>query len=54
MKRAKEHPKMLQMVPNMAPKSTQVGAMLASKTVLDPPKSAQEATPNPTPKNINL
>ena len=34
---------------NMAPKSTQVGAMLGSKTVLDPPKSAQETTPKTRP-----
>ena len=39
MKRAKQHPKMLQHRSNMAPKSAQVGAMLGSKTVMDPPKS---------------
>ena len=50
----KSTPKMLQKCSNMAPKSTQVGAMLASKTVLDPPNSAQEATHKTTPKNINL
>ena len=33
------HPKMVQDGSNMAPKSTQVGAMLGSKTVMDPPKS---------------
>ena len=44
-KRAKEHPKIVQKVANMAPKSTQVGAMLASKTVLDPPKSQEKTTP---------
>ena len=57
----KEHPKMVQKVPNMAPKSAQVGAMLGSKTVLDPPKTEEKATPK-TPqqkapqntRNINL
>ena len=34
----------------MAPKSTQVGAMFASKTVLDPPKTAQETQPKTRPK----
>ena len=32
-------PKMVQNGSNMAPKSAQVGAMLGSKTVMDPPKS---------------
>ena len=50
----KQHPKRSQKVANMAPKWAQVGAMLASKTVLDPPKSAQKTTANTTPKNINL
>ena len=38
-KMPKRHPKMSQKVPNMAPKSAQVGVMLGSKTVMDPPKS---------------
>ena len=42
MKRAKEHPKMVQQMPNMAPKWTQVEAMLASRTVLGPPKSEEK------------
>ena len=49
---------MSQKVPNMAPKSAQVGAMLGSKAVLDPPKSEEKTTPKTTPKknnpNINL
>ena len=44
MKMPKEHPKMSQKVPNMAPKSAQVGVMLGSKTVLDPPKSEEKTT----------
>ena len=45
MKLPRQHPKMSQKVPNMAPKSAQVGAMLGSKTVLDPPKSEEKTTP---------
>ena len=44
-KMPKRHPKMSQKVPNMAPKSAQVGAMLGSKAVLDPPKSEEKTTP---------
>ena len=44
-KRPKQHPKMSQKMPNMAPKSSQVGAMLGSKTVLDAPKSEENTTP---------
>ena len=52
MKRAKEHPKIAQQMPNMAPKSTQDGAMLGSRTVLEASKSAQKnATENDTEKN---
>ena len=40
---------MVQNGSNMAPKSAQVGAMLGSKTVLDPSKSAQERTPKTRP-----
>ena len=36
MKRAKEQPKMIQKVPNMAPKSLQVGAMLGLQNRLGP------------------
>ena len=46
----KQHPKISQKVANTAPKSTQVGAMLGSKTVLDPPKSEEKTTPKTTPK----
>ena len=43
---------MSQKVPNMAPKWAQVGAMLASKTVLDPPKSEEKNdTENDTEKH---
>ena len=45
MKRAKEHPKMVQQMPNMAPKWTQVEAMLGSRTVLGPPKSEEKNDP---------
>ena len=41
---------MIQKVPNMVPKSTQVGAMLGSRTVLEPPKNEEKATPKETPK----
>ena len=41
---------MVQKVANMAPKSAQVGAMLGSSTVLDPPKSEEKATPKKKPK----
>ena len=44
-KMPKRHPKMSQKVPNMAPKSAQVGVMLGSKNVLDPPKSQEKKTP---------
>ena len=50
MKRAKEHPKMTQKMPNMAPKSTQDGAMLGSRTLLDTPKNEEKTTPKETPK----
>ena len=49
-KMPKRHPKMSQKVPNMAPKSAQVGVMLGSKTVLDPPKSEEKTTPKTTQK----
>ena len=41
---------MAQEVPNMAPKSNQVGAMLGSKIALDAPKSEQKTTPKAAPK----
>ena len=50
MKRAKQHPKMLQNRSNMATKSSQVGAMLGSETVLEPSKSEEKTTPKETPK----
>ena len=53
-KMPKRQPKMSQKVPNMAPKSAQVGAMLGSKTVLDPPKSEEKTTPKKPSKNRNL
>ena len=36
---AKQLPEITQKVPITSPKSTQVGAVLGSKTVMDPPKS---------------
>ena len=45
MKIAKQHPKIVQKVANMAPKSTQVEAKLGSRAVLDPPKSEEKTTP---------
>ena len=45
MKMPKQHPKRSQKVVNMAPKWAQVGAMLGSKIVLDPPKSEEKTTP---------
>ena len=45
MKMPKQHPKRSQKVANMAPKWAQVGAMLGSKIVLDPPKSEEKTTP---------
>ena len=42
---------MYQKVVNMAPTWAQVGAMLGSKIVLDPPKSEEKTTPKTTPKN---
>ena len=50
MKRAREHPNMTPEIPNMAPKSAQVGVMLGSKTVLDPPKSEEKTTPKTAQK----
>ena len=50
MKRAKEHPKIVQQVANMAPASTQDEAMLGSRTVLEPSKSDEKTTPKETPK----
>ena len=40
MKLPRQHPKMLQKVPNLPPKWTQVGAMLKRKIVLDPSKGS--------------
>ena len=47
----KQHPKISQKVANMASKSTQVGAMLGSKTVLDAAKSEEkQQTKTPSKK----
>ena len=41
---------MVQQMPNMAPKWTQVEAMLGSRTVLGPPKSEEKTTQQTTSK----
>ena len=51
-KMPKRHPKMSQKVPNMAPKSAQVGVMLGSKPVLDPPRTDEKMTPKKTQQKV--
>ena len=51
-KMPKRHPKMSQKVPNMVPKSAQVGVMLGSKIVLDVSKGEKNASQRPLEKRI--
>ena len=46
MKKQKQHPKIAQIVPNMTPKSTQVGPMLGVKAVQDPSRWHQNRPQN--------